>query len=111
VRGSALRLVLLVFGGIVALWLLGALVQGLLASLSLTASRFFLFYWWFQKFGLGVIVGFVLGLAVGWLLAQSGKGDRPALEAGGPATDHLAEARRQLRALEEELGAEREKPS
>jgi hypothetical protein len=103
--------VLVVFGALVALWLLGALVQGLLVSLSLTASRFYLFYWWFQKFGLGVIVGFVLGLAVGWLLAQGGNGDRTALEAGSTPTDHLAEARRQLRALEEELGAKRKKPS
>jgi hypothetical protein len=111
VRGSALRLVLVVFGALVALWLLGALVQGLLVSLSLTASRFFLFYWWFQKFGLGVIVGFVLGLAVGWLLAQRGNGDRPAHESRSPTDDHLAEARRQLRALEEELGAERKELS
>jgi hypothetical protein len=108
VRSSALKLVLVVFGGIVVLWLLGALIQGLLVSLSLTTSRFFLFYWWFQKFGLGVLVGFCLGLLAGWFLFRSGNGERAETEARTPTSDHLEEARRQLAALEKELASERE---
>ena len=105
-RSSVLKLVLVVFGTVVVLWLLGALVQGLLVSLSLTASRFFLFYWWFQKFGLGVVVGFVLGLLGGWLIFRDDEGPRTRRER--PAPDHLEEAERQLSALQQELAAERE---
>ena len=46
---------------ILAIWLLGALAQGLLLETSLTARRIWIFSWWFQKFALGVLVGFVLG--------------------------------------------------
>jgi hypothetical protein len=110
VRSSALKLVLVVFGGIVALWLLGALIQGLLVSLSLTTSRFFL-YWWFQKFGIGVLVGFCLGLLAGWLLLRNGSEEGTAIEARTPTSDHLEEARMQLAALEKELASEREDAS
>jgi hypothetical protein len=100
-KGSAVRLIFIVLAGVVALWLLGALVQGLLISLSLTASRFFLFYWWFQKFGLGVIVGFVLGLGVAWLLLR---GADDAEENGRQrSADHLDAAERELDALRKEL--------
>jgi hypothetical protein len=93
---------LFVFGALVGLWLLGALVQGLLVGLSLTASRFFLFYWWFQKFGLGVIVGFVLGVGAGWLLFYRRTDDESASVEPGRA-EHLAETDRQLEALRKEL--------
>jgi hypothetical protein len=107
-RASALKLILVVVAALVALWLLGALVQGLLISLSLTTGRFFLFYWWFQKFGLGVVVGFVLGVLAGWFLFSQGAGGREEARAHGPVSDHLEEARRQLAALEKELAAESE---
>jgi hypothetical protein len=106
-RSSALKLVLVIFGALVALWLLGALVQGLLVSLSLTTRRFFLFYWWFQRFGLGVVVGFVLGLLVAWLASER-RSDESRRAVEEPRADHLEEARRQLRALQEEVRAERE---
>lgn len=105
-RASALRLILIVVAVVVVLWLLGALVQGLLVSLSLTTSRFFLFYWWFQKFGLGVLVGFVLGLLAGWFLYGHRDDERERVQVQRPASDHLEEARRQLAALEKELAAE-----
>jgi hypothetical protein len=100
-KGSAVRLILIVFGALVGLWLLGALVQGLLISLSLTASRFFLFYWWFQKFGLGVIVGFVLGVGVAWLLLRGA--DDAGEDGGRRPADHLEAAERELEALRKEL--------
>ena len=106
-RGAALRLVLLAFAALVALWLLGALVQGLLVSFSLTTSRFFLFYWWFQKFGLGVVVGFVLGMLAGVFLSHRRSSNWHAVQAG-PTEDHIDEAQRQLTALKKELAAERE---
>ena len=107
-RGSALKLILVIFGALVALWLVGALVQGLLVSLSLTSARFFLFWWWFQKFGLGVVVGFVLGLLAAWLVSDR-RSDEPQRRVEERRPNHLEEARRELRALQEELRAERER--
>ena len=70
--------------------------------MSLTTSRFFLFYWWFQKFGLGVLVGFLLGLMAGWLLASRRAGGAKET-AAAERSDHLSEADRQLEALRKEL--------
>jgi hypothetical protein len=100
-KGSVLRLLLFVFGALVGLWLLDALVQGLLVGLSLTASRFFFFYW-FQKFGLGVIVGFLLGVGASWLLFYRRTDDESASVEPGRA-EHLAETDRQLEVLRKEL--------
>jgi hypothetical protein len=55
------RIVFAVMTGLLALWLLGALAQGLLFQLSLVGHKVWLFNVWFQKFGLGLLVGLVLG--------------------------------------------------
>jgi hypothetical protein len=57
----ALRVFLIGVGALVAVWLLGALAQGVLLHASLTARKLWVFELWFEKFGLGVVVGFVLG--------------------------------------------------
>jgi hypothetical protein len=55
------RVLTLVLAGIVAVWLVSALAQGVLLQTSLTARKIWLFELWFEKFGLGLLVGFVLG--------------------------------------------------
>jgi hypothetical protein len=64
------RAVLLVAAALAAVWLLGAFVQGLLVSTSLTARKIWLFQWWLERFGLGVLLGFALGFVVCLVLVR-----------------------------------------
>ena len=45
---------------LVGLWLLGALVQGLLLRLSVASHKVWLFQFWFEKFAWGLVAGFLL---------------------------------------------------
>jgi hypothetical protein len=55
------RILLVVVTGVFALWLVGALAQGLLLQLSLLGHKVWLFNFWFENFGLRLLVGLVLG--------------------------------------------------
>lgn len=55
------RIVFVVVTGLLALWLLAALAQGLLFQLTLVGHKVWLFNFWFEKFGAGLLVGLVLG--------------------------------------------------
>jgi hypothetical protein len=55
------RIMLVVVTGVFALWLVGALAQGLLLQLSLVGHKVWLFNFWFEKLGLGLLIGLVLG--------------------------------------------------
>lgn len=55
------RFVLVLAGALLGVWLLGAILQGLLLRLSVTSHRVWLFQFWFEKFAWGLVAGFVLG--------------------------------------------------
>lgn len=55
------RIIFVVGTAVVAVWLVGALAQGLLFQLSLVGHKVWLFNFWFEKFGLGLLAGLVLG--------------------------------------------------
>jgi hypothetical protein len=59
-----------VVGLLAAVWLVGAVVQGILFTTAATSRRIWLFTWWFEKFAFGVVVGFVLGVIVTWLAVR-----------------------------------------
>jgi hypothetical protein len=73
------RAFVVVVGLLVAVWLVGAVVQGLLFTTAATSRRIWLFTWWFEKFAFGVVVGFVLGAVVTWLALR--RGSRSPLDA------------------------------
>ena len=104
-RSATLRLLLLVGFGVLVLWLAAAAVQGLLLFVSSAFTRFWFLSWWFQHFGLGVMVGFVLGCLACWLLLAGGEapGERRVLRRDRAIDSGDTEA--QLRALKAELDA------
>jgi hypothetical protein len=55
------RIFLWLVGLVAAMWVFGALVQGVLVSTSLTARKIWLFTWLWERFALGLLVGFALG--------------------------------------------------
>lgn len=64
------RLLLFAVGALLALWLLGALVQGILLSTSLMAHKIWLFGWRWERFAYGLVIGFVLGYAAALMLGR-----------------------------------------
>jgi hypothetical protein len=64
------KIALVVVGTLVAVWLLGAMVQGVLLKASIASHRIWLFNFWFEKFALGVLVGFVLGCVAGFAVLR-----------------------------------------
>ncbi|HYY34637.1 MAG TPA: hypothetical protein VE693_13800 [Gaiellaceae bacterium] len=64
------RIFLWLVGVVVAMWIFGALVQGLLVSTSLTARKIWLFTWLWERFALGLLVGFALGFGAALLTAR-----------------------------------------
>ena len=58
------RIFLWLIAAVAAFWVFGAVVQGVLVSTSLTARKIWLFTWLWERFALGLLIGFVLGFAV-----------------------------------------------
>jgi ABC-type nickel/cobalt efflux system permease component RcnA len=87
-----------------AIWLVGAVAQGLLLATSVTSRRICLFTWWFEKFAFGMVVGFALGAVVTWfaLRRRSGSDPRPHRR---PERDHAERTEEGLAALRAELSA------
>jgi hypothetical protein len=100
-------------GALAAIWLLGALAQGLFLSASRASGKLYLFTWWFEKFALGLIVGLVIGFALAWLVLRRRDDQEAPRQAGGRARrpsgeafDSLVEkADGELAALKAELAA------
>lgn len=57
----SMKFAAIVLGGFVGVWLFGVLIQGVLLRASIASHRVWLFNLWFEKFALGLLVGFVLG--------------------------------------------------
>jgi hypothetical protein len=53
---------------VLCLWLLSAFVTGVTHSLAALYGRLWQLTWWLEHFGLGVAVGFVLGVVASWAL-------------------------------------------
>jgi hypothetical protein len=64
------RIFLFLVGLAVAMWIFGTLVQGVLVSTSLTARKIWLFTWLWERFALGLVIGFALGFLVAVLTAR-----------------------------------------
>jgi hypothetical protein len=62
---------------VLGLWLLSALAVGVTHSLAAVYGRLWQLTWWLQHFGLGVVIGFVLGVVVCFaVLARVGRLER-----------------------------------
>jgi hypothetical protein len=64
------RVFLFAVAAVAAMWLFGALVQGLLVSTSLTARKIWLFTWLWERFALGLVIGFALGFLAALLTSR-----------------------------------------
>jgi hypothetical protein len=59
---------------VLALWLLSAVTVGITHSLAALFGRLWWLTWWLQHFGLGLLIGFVLGVVVCFaVLARVGR--------------------------------------
>jgi hypothetical protein len=62
---------------VLGLWLLSALAMGVTHSLAAIFGRLWWLAWWLQHFGLGVLIGFVLGVVCCFVvLARVGRLER-----------------------------------
>jgi hypothetical protein len=85
------RFILVVGTAVLAVWLVGALAQGLLFQLSLVGHKVWLFNFWFEKFGLGLWPASCSGSS---RASRSSAGDRPARSRRcGPQHDTFRVAR------------------
>lgn len=64
------RLILVVVGLLVGLWLLGTVAQGLLISTSLTARKIWFFTWLWERFALGLVIGLIIGFLAAMLMGR-----------------------------------------
>lgn len=64
------RFVLVAVGAFLALWLVGALAQGILVSTSLTARKIWLFTWLWERFALGLLIGFACGFVAALVMVR-----------------------------------------
>ena len=64
------RVLAVAAAGLVGLWLLGAMLQGLFLRLSVTSHKVWLFQFWFEKFAWGLVAGFLLGFVACFSLVR-----------------------------------------
>jgi hypothetical protein len=93
-----MRAVVIVIAVLAGIWLVGAAVQGILFTTSLTARRIWFFTWWFEKFAFGMVVGLVLGAFLTWLALRGRSADIPPRR-----RTHAERREEELAALREEL--------
>jgi hypothetical protein len=62
---------------VLGVWLFSALMVGVTHSLAAVYGRLWQLTWWLQHFGLGVLIGFVLGvICCFWVLGRVGRLER-----------------------------------
>jgi hypothetical protein len=88
-----------------AIWLLGAVAQGILFTTAVTTRRIWLFTWWFEKFAFGVIVGFALGAVVTWLALRKRSRSIVRTRQRPTGREHAERTEEELAALRAELSA------
>ena len=93
-----MRAFVAVIAVLAAIWLVGAVAQGILFATAVTSRRIWFFTWWFEKFAFGMVIGFALGAFLTWLSLRGRSGDNPRRR-----RTHAERTDEELAALREEL--------